>query len=136
MSKGQEKQQDIGSLGQTTVPETENQQDLPRAEGADPSRAETGQEEQSPRERTGTGKPKKKPNKESKVHRLTQGKGFYTPKKRERKAPALLTVDQYLRKASHDEAVSGLVRSLFRKKIQGFSEWEREVAALLKKQTS
>jgi len=77
----------------------------------------------------------KRDHKESKVRRFSQGQELYTPKKRERKKEPSLSVDQYLRKATHDEAISGLVRSLFKTKIQNFSEWELDVATLLKKQT-
>jgi hypothetical protein len=44
-------------------------------------------------------------------------------------------VDQYLRKAKQDEAISNLIRSLHKTKIMSFAEWERETAALLKKKT-
>lgn len=73
--------------------------------------------------------------KESKVHRLSQGRELYTSKKRERKAPGLLTVDQYLRRAKQDEGISGLIRSLHKTKVMSFEEWEREAASLLKKKT-
>jgi spore cortex formation protein SpoVR/YcgB (stage V sporulation) len=72
--------------------------------------------------------------KESKVHRLRKQE-LYTPKKRERKAPALLTVEQYLRKAKQDEAISDLIRSLHKTKVMSFEEWDREIIALLKKKT-
>jgi hypothetical protein len=80
----------------------------------------------------GTETPK---NKGSKVHRLSQGKTPYMPKKADRKRPALLTVDQYLRKATLDQGIADLVRSLHKMKIMTFEEWEREVANLLKKKT-
>jgi hypothetical protein len=80
-------------------------------------------------------KPKAGKPKESKVHRLLDGDQLYTPKKRERKTPALLMVDQYLRNAKQDKAVSDLIRSLHRTKIMSFADWERETAALLKKKT-
>jgi hypothetical protein len=73
--------------------------------------------------------------KESKVHRLSQGQELYTPKKRERKAPPLLTVEQYLRKAQLDKAISDLIRSLQKTKIMSLADWERETSALLKKKT-
>jgi len=71
--------------------------------------------------------------KESKVHRLSQGKGFYTPKKTEPKKPGLLTVDQYLRKAGHDKGISDLVRSMYKTEILSFDAWASKVKALLKK---
>jgi hypothetical protein len=46
-----------------------------------------------------------------------------------------LTADQYLRKANHDEAVSGLVMSLYKTKIMSFADWEREASALLMRKT-
>ena len=70
---------------------------------------------------------------ESKVHRLSQGKGFYTPKKPERKKPVLLTADQYLKKAGHDRGITGLVRSLYKTDILTFEAWDTKVKALLKK---
>jgi hypothetical protein len=73
--------------------------------------------------------------KESKVHRFSQGGRLYTPEKPERKPPSLLTADQYLRKANHDETVSSLVMSLCKTKIMSFADWEREVSALLMKRT-
>jgi hypothetical protein len=73
--------------------------------------------------------------KESKVHRLSHGQELYTPKKRERNTPALLTVDQYLRKTKQDNGISGLIRSLHNTRVMSFEEWEREAAALLKKKT-
>jgi ABC-type Fe3+/spermidine/putrescine transport system ATPase subunit len=45
----------------------------------------------------------------------------------------LLTVDQYLRKAMKDEAVSDLIRKLHKTKIMSFADWEKAVEALLKK---
>jgi hypothetical protein len=74
-----------------------------------------------------------KERKESKIHRLTHGQELYTPKKPERKKPTLMTVEQYLKKAGHDKAVSDLVRSLFKKEILAFNEWGNKVTALLKK---
>jgi hypothetical protein len=44
-------------------------------------------------------------------------------------------VEQYLRKARQDKAVSDLVRSLHKTKIMSFADWERETSALLKKKT-
>jgi hypothetical protein len=73
--------------------------------------------------------------KESKVHRHSQGKGPYTPKKEERKKPVLLTADQYLRKAGHDNGVSGLVRSMYKTEVLTFEAWADKVKALLKKKT-
>jgi hypothetical protein len=72
---------------------------------------------------------------ESKVHKLSQEAGLYTPKERERQTPGLLTAAQYVRKAKLDEAVAGLIRSLRKTSIMPFEEWERETAALLKKKT-
>jgi len=72
---------------------------------------------------------------ESKVHRLSQGKGFYTPKKAERKKPVLLTVDQYLKKAGHDRGISDLVKSMYKRDILTFEAWASKVKALLKKRT-
>jgi len=77
----------------------------------------------------------KEKKKASKVHRLSQGKAPYTPKKPERAKPALLTVDQYLRKATQDGSISDLVRSLYRTEVMTFEEWEHKVTALLRKQT-
>ena len=71
----------------------------------------------------------------SRVHRLSPGEELYSPKKRERERPALLTVEQYLRNAGRDEAVSGLIRSLHKAKVMSFADWEREAASLLKKKT-
>ena len=73
----------------------------------------------------------------SKVGQLSQhGQKLYTPKKRERKADAPLTVEQFLRKAGYqDERINDLIRAMHKSKIQSFSEWEREVSTLLKKQT-
>ena len=69
----------------------------------------------------------------SKVHRLSQGHSFYAPKKPERKKPALMTVDQYLKKAGHDRAISDLVRSLYKTEVLTFDAWGNKVNALLKK---
>jgi hypothetical protein len=76
-----------------------------------------------------------KKRRESKVHRLSQGKGFYTPKKAERKKPILMTADQYLRKAGHDRGISDLVRSLYKTEILTVEAWESKVKTLLKKRT-
>jgi hypothetical protein len=73
--------------------------------------------------------------KESKVHRFSQGKGFYTPKKTERTRPVLLTADQYLKKAGHDKGISGLVKSLYKTEILTFEAWDSKVKTLLKKRT-
>ena len=104
------------------------QQDLPGA-----GELLEGNQGRDKKKGPGTGAPEGK--KGSKVHRLSQGKDPYTPKKPERVKPALLTVDQYLRKTAQDKGISDLVRSLHRTKVMTFQEWEREVAALLKKQT-
>jgi len=86
--------------------------------------------EQKPPKEGESGKPR-----ESKVHRLTQGKKPYTPPpKPEIKKPRLLTVEQYLRKANQDEGISDLIRSMHRTKIQSLQDWEREAAALIKRQ--
>ena len=66
---------------------------------------------------------------------MSHGQELYTPKKRERKTPGLLTADQYLRRAKQDTGISGLIRSLNKTKVMSFEEWEREAAALLKKKT-
>jgi hypothetical protein len=79
------------------------------------------------------GKGLDKKRKESKVHRLSQGKGFYTPQKAKRKKPVLMTVDQYLRKAGHDKGISGLVMSLYKTEILSFEAWDNKVKTLLKK---
>jgi hypothetical protein len=71
----------------------------------------------------------------SKVHRFSQGKGFYTPKKAERKKPVLMTVDQYLRKAGHDKGITSLVKSMYKTEILTFEAWDGKVKALLKKRT-
>jgi hypothetical protein len=85
---------------------------------------------------TGTPEPENqgKPQ-ETKVHKLSHNAELYTPKERERKTPALLTVEQYLWKAKQDKAIADLVRSLRKTKVMTFEEWERETAALLKKKT-
>jgi hypothetical protein len=116
MSKATQTPQESGLLGQT-APEAERRKEPPAAGAAVKPEPEAG-------------KPK-----ESKVHRLSQGDQLYTPKKRERKTPALLTADQYLRKAKQDGAISGLIRSLHKTKLMIFAEWERETAALLRKKT-
>ncbi|MDR1176638.1 MAG: hypothetical protein LBK83_14335 [Treponema sp.] len=66
---------------------------------------------------------------------MARGEQLYTPKQRERKTPALLTADQYLRRAKQDKAISDLIRSLHKTKIMSFADWEREASALLKKKT-
>lgn len=76
-----------------------------------------------------------KKDRESKVHRLSQGKSFYTPQKTERKKPVVLTVDQYLKKAGHDRGISDLVRSLYKRDILTFEAWASKVKTLLKKKT-
>ena len=79
-------------------------------------------------------RPQVKP-RESKVHKISPEPGLYTPQKRERTADVLLTVDQYLRKAALDKAISDLVRALNKTKVMYLADWERETAALLKKKT-
>jgi hypothetical protein len=74
--------------------------------------------------------------KESKVHRLSHnGQVLYTTKRRERETSALLTCEQYLRKAKREKVVLDLIRSLYKTKVMSFEEWEREAASLLKKKT-
>lgn len=81
------------------------------------------------------GKSPEKKRRESKVHRFSQGKGFYTPPKSERKKPALMTVDQYLKKAGHDRGISDLVRSLYKTDVLTFEAWANKVKTMLKKRT-
>ena len=128
MSKGTGKPQESGSLDQMTPQEMENQQELMET----PTVAVEQSQGQKPPD--ALSREPKKP-KETKVHRLSGGKKLYTPKERERKPLSLLTVEQYLRKANQDKAVSDLIWSLHKTKVQSFAEWERDVAALLKKQT-
>ena len=45
----------------------------------------------------------------------------------------LLTVEQYLKRAKQDEVMSDLLRSTHKTKFMSFTDWEREAAALLKK---
>lgn len=94
----------------------------------DPSSGLGQGENPEPQGKEGKGK-----RRESKVHRLSEGKGFYTPKKTEPKKPGLLTVDQYLRKAGHDKGISDLVRSMYKTEILSFDAWASKVKALLKK---
>ena len=108
--------------------EPEKKTDLPQKGGDKPP----SKDGHTPQERPV--KPEKA--KESKVHRLSQGKQPYTPKNRERKKPVLLTVEQYLRKANQDKTISDLVRSLHKTKVMKFEDWEREITTLLKKQTN
>ena len=125
MQKATQTPQGNGSSGVQTTPE--NQPELSQVTGAQgPGTPATDKDKPKPK----PGKPR-----ESKVHRLSQGAELYTPKKQERKKPALLTVEQYLRKARQDEGVSDLIRSLHRTKVMSFAEWERETSALLKKKT-
>jgi hypothetical protein len=42
-------------------------------------------------------------------------------------------VEQYLKKARQDKAVSDLIRSLHKKKTMSFADWENEANTLLKK---
>jgi hypothetical protein len=63
------------------------------------------------------------------------GQKLYTPAQRERKRQPLLTVDQYVRKAKQDRAISDLILVTHKSKIMTFEEWEREVSNLLKKKT-
>jgi hypothetical protein len=69
---------------------------------------------------------------ESKVRRLSHEHELYTPK-REAKIPSVLTVEQYLGRAKQEGAIADLIRSLHKKDIMSFSEWERKTALLLKK---
>jgi hypothetical protein len=103
-----------------------DQQEPPQPEEAD---------QEPPRENQGHNRSKKDGPKESKVHRFSQGERLYNPKPRQRKTPAPLTADQYLRRAGQDGAVSGLIRSLHKTDIMSFEDWERETSELLKKRT-
>ena len=126
MPKGTQTQQENGSPGSQAAPES--QPELSQAAGA---------QEAPEAQEAGKDKPKPKPLKprESKVRQLTQGQELYTPKKQERKKPAVLTVEQYLRKARQDQGISDLIRSLHKTKVMSFAEWEREASALLRKKT-
>jgi len=54
----------------------------------------------------------------------------------EKKTQSLLTVDQYLRRAeNYDEAIAGLIRSMYKTEIMTFEAWEEKITALLKKKT-
>jgi hypothetical protein len=44
-----------------------------------------------------------------------------------------MTVDQYLRKASREAGISGLLRSLYSSKIMSFSEWDAAAEKLVGK---
>ena len=120
MSFGGRKPQEGGSSDPMT-PETKDQ---------DPGNLDTPQEQGNQKR----GDHKHQKPKESKVHRLSQGGGLYTPKKQEKPIkPALLTAEQYLRKASMDKGIADLVRSLHKTRVATFEEWERETSALIKK---
>ena len=45
----------------------------------------------------------------------------------------LMTVDQYLAKATKDKAVSDLIRSMHKTEIMSYADWEKKTAALLTK---
>ncbi len=53
--------------------------------------------------------------------------------KRESNGNRPLTVEQYLRDAKHDRAISDLLRSLCKTDVKSFANWEKETAALLEK---
>jgi hypothetical protein len=55
------------------------------------------------------------------------------PKKREAK-PVVLTAEQYLKTASVNEAIGGLVLSMYGAKIMSFAEWDVLVKSLCKRQ--
>ena len=75
---------------------------------------EPNQTEQSPNDKAGGGK-------------------LWTPKQREAK-PAKLTAEQYLKTASVNEGIGGLVLSMYGAKIMPFAEWDALVKSLLKRQ--
>ena len=126
MPKAAQTLQESGLSGQAMPPEAAGLPEAPQAGSAETEAVNQNRQHRPPKR----GRPK-----ESKVHRLSHGQELYTPKKRERKTPGLLTVDQYLRVAKQDTGISGLIRSLNKTKVMSFEEWEREAAALLKKKT-
>jgi hypothetical protein len=128
MSKVTPTPQENGLSGQT--PLEPEQKEVPTLEATVTAPQPVLEKSQYSKAQPKTGK-----SKESKVRRLSQGQELYTPKNRERKTLALLTVEQYLRRAQQDKAISDLIRSLHKTKIMSIADWERETAALLKKKT-
>lgn len=129
MSDNTKKPQESGSSA-PTIPGTAEQAELKETQNrADPNQRATDQDKREPQNRNGGGE------KESKVHRLSAPRSplYVPPKTHERKKPALLTVEQYLRRAKQDQGIADLIRSLHKTKVMSIADWEREAAALLTK---